>query len=858
MSLTIDSGFDLSCLGAIQFIIRDRATVQYGNGANDRLTLAEGSSIIVLAGGRIDGGSGCNSSDRIYIGTKLVATCSGNANTESSFSDIVSLGGTGSVNSNSPVCVGNSINLTANPPPNGMFDYSWTGPDNFSSILQNPSAFPATSLSGGKYSLVMTRTNDGQKAYSEVTVVVNPVPTTAIAGSNQSQCNTSSFTLSGNAPTIGTGAWSVVIGTATITTAASRTSGVTGVAVGTSATLRWTITNGTCTSRSDVILTNNALPTITGTLNVCLGATIALTGSGTADTTTPWTSGTPSFATVSNSGVVSGIASGTSVITYKNNNGCTITATVTVNSLPNNTTNGFVATTICTGGSPQLTFDAEDSSFSLPYNISYKNVSTGNSYTVSIPSAAPFSFTPGDNPISDAVYRLVSINKAGCERTTGFGKTSAELRVRPIPTALISGASAVCVGSTLPNIIISNPRTNQITVSYSINNMVQTSVDIRAGEQISLQALTTTAGDFIYQLISVVYTFSPSCSTALSDNVKVTINALPTITSATAAASPICTNTITTLTANGVTGAGITLTWWSGTGGTGTNYGTGLTLPNAGPGTYFARVTGTCTLAVEASVIVTEQALPNAGTNGTLTVCAGTTPTNAQLFGALLGTPTAGGSWSAPVAGVYTYTVAATAPCTVNATATVTVTQQALPNAGINGTLTVCAGTTLNNTQLFAALLGTPTAGGSWSAPVADVYTYTVAATAPCTVAATATVTVDETAPVADAGAAFTKTCTSNPDGKTIGVAPVADVTYAWLPIAGLSNAAIANPTANPTTTTTYTVTATNSTSGCTAISIVLVTVDIATTTWKELTPGTLGWSNGGVPSLNDIIVFAD
>jgi hypothetical protein len=41
-----------------------------------------------------------------------------------------------------------------------------------------------------------------------------------------------------------------------------------------------------------------------------------------------------------------------------------------------------------------------------------------------------------------------------------------------------------------------------------------------------------------------------------------------------------------------------------------------------------------------------------------------------------------------------TYTVAATAPCTVNATATVTVTQQALPNAGTNGTLTVCAGTT--------------------------------------------------------------------------------------------------------------------------------------------------------------------
>ncbi|HEY9343226.1 MAG TPA: T9SS type A sorting domain-containing protein, partial [Hanamia sp.] len=92
--------------------------------------------------------------------------------------------------------------------------------------------------------------------------------------------------------------------------------------------------------------------------------------------------------------------------------------------------------------------------------------------------------------------------------------------------------------------------------------------------------------------------------------------------------------------------------------------------------------------------------------------------------------------------GVYTYTVAATAPCTVAATATVTVTQQAQPNAGTNGTLTVCAGTTPTNAQLFAQLGNSPTAGGVWSGPVAGVYTYTVAATAPCTVAATATVTV--------------------------------------------------------------------------------------------------------------------
>ncbi|MES2647965.1 MAG: GEVED domain-containing protein [Bacteroidota bacterium] len=65
-------------------------------------------------------------------------------------------------------------------------------------------------------------------------------------------------------------------------------------------------------------------------------------------------------------------------------------------------------------------------------------------------------------------------------------------------------------------------------------------------------------------------------------------------------------------------------------------------------------------------------------------------------------------------------------------------------SAGANGTLSLCEGTTLTTTQLFAALSGNPTAGGTWS-PVlagAGTYTYTVAATESCTGTATATVTV--------------------------------------------------------------------------------------------------------------------
>ena len=62
-----------------------------------------------------------------------------------------------------------------------------------------------------------------------------------------------------------------------------------------------------------------------------------------------------------------------------------------------------------------------------------------------------------------------------------------------------------------------------------------------------------------------------------------------------------------------------------------------------------------------------------AGNDGTLTVCEGTTPTDAELFEALTGADT-GGTWSGPVNGVYTYTITSE-PCPED-TATVTVTEE--------------------------------------------------------------------------------------------------------------------------------------------------------------------------------------
>ncbi len=103
---------------------------------------------------------------------------------------------------------------------------------------------------------------------NDVTLVSYVQPAAADAGADQQHCEVPSFTLAGSAPSPASavGTWTVVAVTGT--TAANiiiaddnlRNTTVT-VPNGATATLRWTITNGNCTSiPDDVVLINNAAP----------------------------------------------------------------------------------------------------------------------------------------------------------------------------------------------------------------------------------------------------------------------------------------------------------------------------------------------------------------------------------------------------------------------------------------------------------------------------------------------------------------------------------------------------------------------------------------------------------------------
>ncbi|MEW2921041.1 T9SS type B sorting domain-containing protein [Muricauda sp. ANG21] len=118
----------------------------------------------------------------------------------------------------------------------------------------------------GTYTFRWTDVNGSCSNFDEITVTFYEEPTTANAGADIQQCDNGTFNMAANAPTVGTGTWSEVGGPSgiTITNAGDPMTTVTGLATGSSVTLRWTITNGTTCpdSLDEVTITNRPQPTL--------------------------------------------------------------------------------------------------------------------------------------------------------------------------------------------------------------------------------------------------------------------------------------------------------------------------------------------------------------------------------------------------------------------------------------------------------------------------------------------------------------------------------------------------------------------------------------------------------------------
>ena len=195
---------------------------------------------------------------------------------------------------------------------------------------------------------------------------------------------------------------------------------VTGVCSGTSVI---TYTNKTGTSLK-VTVTVNPSPAIGGALSICVGASTRLTGSGTAASSNPWISANTKIAEISSKGLVTGIAAGTSMITFTNSSGCCKTVLVTVSAVP--TISGNLA--VCQGSTTQLT--GSGTSSSCNQWVSYKTA---------VATVSSKGLVKG---VAAGTSLITYTNSGGC-------KSTVTVTVYPLPSvSAIGGIKAVCAGYT--------------------------------------------------------------------------------------------------------------------------------------------------------------------------------------------------------------------------------------------------------------------------------------------------------------------------------------------------------------------------------------------------------------------------
>ena len=454
------------------------------------------------------------------------------------------------------VC-GTTATLAANTPSVGTGSWSvitGTGSLNNSS---SPSA-SVTGLSNGANIFVWTISN-GICSPSYDTVIVNKVltPTASNAGVDQNVCS-STANLNGNSPLTGTGIWSVILGSATLTNSALANSGVSNLSSGTNKFV-WTISNAPCPSNYDTVAIERAAAVITSNAgpdqNVC-NSTANLSGN------VP-SSGTGTWSVISGSAAVSNANSATSAVTglsFGNNtfvwsisNGiCSPTKdTIVINRLnPTSIANAGVDQNVCTSNT---TLNANNPTSgtgqwfvitgsatlnnSNSYNTSVSNLSVGVNtfvWTISNPPCAP----SYDTVIVSKSGQITSANAGNDQIVCGLNSATLAANTPNNGTGLwtVIGGGGVFTNNSNPNTDVSGLNIGTNIFVWTISNGVcapskdtviiskyQSPTQANAGSNqnvcstaVSMNANTPINGNGVWQLVSGVGTITNTSNPSTS------------------------------------------------------------------------------------------------------------------------------------------------------------------------------------------------------------------------------------------------------------------------------------------------------------------------------------------------------
>jgi uncharacterized protein YjdB len=544
------------------------------------------------------------------------------------------------ISGNSAICLGDTTVLT-HPVSGG----TWSSNHPFRATVDATTG-QVIAVSVG---LVTITYNTTATCYSTFPMVIKALPTTI--GGTTTVCEGATTTLTSGPSG---GAWTT--GNTSIATINASTGVATGVAAGTTSV---TYNNGCLTTA--VLSVNTTPAAITGTAATCAGASTTLS---TATTGGVWSSSATGIATVgSSTGIVFGIATGTTRISYTLPSGCYATVVVTVGTMPAAITGTL---TLCDGGNV----------------TTLSSTTTGGTWSSSATGIA----TTGTAVYNSTMVTGLSTGSANISYTVGGCSQLATVTVNAGPAA-ISGVSTLCIGNSATFTNATSGGTWSSSSSAYAN--VGSATGIVNG---------TAAG-----VTNISYKTSATCYTSTT----LTVTSTP---AAITGSTFVCVGLTTTL--SHTTSGG---TWSSSASGTASVDGSTGVVTGVATGT--ATITYTVSAGCYKTTTITVYGPPSAiGGTGLACVGAATTLTN-TTYG---GTWTSGSTGVATVgltSGIVTGVSSGNATITYQSTTTgcyITkeVTINALPGS-ISGGSSVCAGGT--------ATLTCTTTGGVWSSSSATI-----------------------------------------------------------------------------------------------------------------------------------------
>ncbi|ESU29456.1 hypothetical protein FLJC2902T_08600 [Flavobacterium limnosediminis JC2902] len=211
-TLVMNANLSFPCLGAITFVIRNNASIDFSDNNKD-LTLPAGSSLIVENGGSIGASGNCSASDLIKIGTTSIASCNGGGSgVSTTFPVLVTNGGYNVVTASATsICGTGASTITASmyPAPTAATTYKLytdaSGGTALSTTNSTATPYSATFttsvLSSSTTYYVEAITGAFTTQRKPVTVVVNNTPSTPTVTTTQPNCSTASGAITITAPT---------------------------------------------------------------------------------------------------------------------------------------------------------------------------------------------------------------------------------------------------------------------------------------------------------------------------------------------------------------------------------------------------------------------------------------------------------------------------------------------------------------------------------------------------------------------------------------------------------------------------------------------------------------------------------